>query len=195
MWNIFEQPWTLLIAGVITLLVLLTARQKLAEKHIWWPWLLPIVLVAAAFALDFFVQTDLEKINAAITAVVKAVEDENPDAIEPIIGDNYHDSLHGTKKDLLFFCRRKFSEPLVEKNIKRIVSIDISGPKAIAVFTVRVVFDQRSYIYQVYRRLILTKVKVELQKQPDNQWLISRAELLEIDLQPTSWRNIKQIRW
>ncbi|MHC4912641.1 MAG: hypothetical protein ACYTE5_06500 [Planctomycetota bacterium] len=133
MWNIFEQPWTLLTAGVIALLILLILRGKLAEKRIWWLWLLPIVLVAAAFALDFFVQTDLEKINAAITAVVKAVEDENPDAIEPIIADNYHDSLHGTKKDLLFFCRRKFSEPLVEKNIKRIVSIDISGPKAIAV--------------------------------------------------------------
>jgi hypothetical protein len=195
MWNIFEQPWTLLTAGVIALLTLLILRGKLAEKRIWWLWLLPIVLVAAAFALDFFVQTDLEKINAAITAAVKAVEDENPDAIEPIIADNYHDSLHGTKKELLYFCRRKFTGPLIEKNIKRIVSIDISGQKAIAVFTVRVIFDQQTYIYQAYKRLVLTKVKVELQKQPDNQWLISRAELLEIDLQPTSWRNVRQMRW
>lgn len=195
MWNIFEQPWTLLTAAIITLLVLMIVRQKVAEKHFWWIWLLPFALAAAAFALDFLVQTDLEKIDAAITAAVKAVEDENPDAIEPIIAENYHDSLNDTKQDLLYFCRRKFAAPLVEKNIKRIVSIDISGQKAIVVFTVRVLFDQQSYIYQAYKRLVLTKVKVELQKQPDNQWLISRAELLEIDMQPTSWRNLKQIRW
>jgi hypothetical protein len=194
MWNIFEQPWTLLIAAIIALLGLLISRRTLAEKQTWWPWLLPPLLLAAAFALDFLVQTDLEKINAVITTAVKAVEDENPDPIDSIVADNYHDSHHEDKRQLIYHCRRRFSEPLVEKNIKRIVSIDISGSKAIAVFTVRVIFDQQSYIYQAFKRLMLTKVKMDLQKQPDNRWLITRIELIEIVLQPANWRDLDQLR-
>jgi len=195
MWNIFEQPWTLLAVAVITLIVLLALRRTIEEKNRPYLWLLPPLLAALAFGLDYLIETDLEKIKAVITTAVTAVEDENPDAIDPIIADSYHDSLHNTKKDLLYYCRRRLSEPLVEKNITRIISIDISGTEAVAIFTVRIVFDQRSYIAQAYKRLILTKVEVNLQKQPDNQWLISSAELLEIDLQPTGWRDIKQIKW
>ncbi len=195
MWNIFERPWTLLAAAVIAFLVMLVLRRTIQGKKLPYLWLLPFLLALLAFGLDYLVETDLEKIKAVITTAVTAVEDENPDAIEPIIADNYRDSLHSTKKDLLYHLRRRLSEPLVEKNITRIVSIDISGTQAVAIFTVRIVFDQRSYIAQAYKQLILTKVELTLQKQPDNQWLISSAELLEIDLQPTSWRDIKQIQW
>ncbi|UCF43314.1 MAG: hypothetical protein JSV99_12225 [Planctomycetota bacterium] len=195
MWNICEQPWTLLATAVIALLAVLALRRTIQKKNLSYLWLLPPLLAALAFGLDYLVETDLEKIKAVITTAVTAVEDENPDAIEPIIADNYRDSLHSTKKDLLYYCRRRLSEPLVEKNITRITSIEISGTQAVAIFTVRIVFDQRSYIAQVYKRLVLTKVELNLQKQPDNQWLISNAELLEIDLQPTSWRDIKQIKW
>jgi hypothetical protein len=195
MWNIFEQPWTLLATAVIALIVLLALRRTIQEKNLPYLWLLPPLLALLAFGLDYLVETDLEKIKAAITTTVTAVEDENPDAIDPIIADNYRDSLHSTKRDLIYHFRRRLSEPLVEKNITRIVSIDISGTQAVAIFTVRIIFDQQSYIAQAYKRLILTKVEVELQKQPDNRWLISSAELLEIDLQPTSWRDVKQITW
>jgi hypothetical protein len=195
MWNIFEQPWTLLATALIALLVVLALRRTIQEKKLPYLWLLPPLLALLAFGLDYLVETDLEKIKAVITTAVTAVEDENPDAIEPIIADNYRDSLHSTKRDLLYYCRRRLSQPLVEKNITRIISIEISGTQAVATFTVRIVFDQQSYIAQAYKQLILTKVELALQKQPDNQWLISSAELLEIDLQPTSWRDIKQIKW
>jgi beta-lactamase regulating signal transducer with metallopeptidase domain len=195
MWNIFEQPWTLLATAVIVLLVLLALRRTIQEKNLPYLWLLPPLLALLAFGLDYLIETDLEKIKVVITTAVTAVEDENPDAIEPIIADNYRDSLHSTKRDLLYHFRRRLSEPLVEKNITRIISVEISGTQAVAIFTVRIVFDQRSYIAQAYKRLVLTKVELTLQKQPDNQWLISSAELLEIDLQPTSWREIKQIKW
>jgi hypothetical protein len=195
MWNIFEQPWTLLTAAIIILLVMLIIRSILPEKKHLWQLLLPVLLAASAFALDLLIQTDLEKINALINAGVKAVEQENPDAIEPIISDNYHDSFHNTKNDLMNYCRRRLSEPLVEKNIKRIVTIDIQEKLATAVFTVRIVFDQRSYIYQSYKPIILTKLKLDLQKEPDNNWRITQAELLEIDMQPVNWQDIQQQTW
>lgn len=192
MFNIFEQPWTLFIAAVVVLCVVFGFRSIFPEKHHWWQWLLPVFLVIAAFGLDFLVETDLEKINTIIDIGVKAVEDENPDAIEPIIADSYHDSYHSTKKALMAHCRAALSEPLVGKNIKRIVSIDLNPPKATVIFTVRLLFDPQSYVYQNFKQQLLAEVQTDLQKQPDGGWLIERVELLKIDFQPANWQYTEQ---
>ena len=189
---IFEKPWPLLItAGVVFLLVLIF-RIIFPQKRHAWQWLLPALLAAAAFGLDFLVETDREKINVVISTGVKAVEEENPDAIEAIIADNYRDSYHRTKNDLMRHCRATLSEPLVEKNIKRIRSIEISLPRATAIFTVRLVFDKHSYIYQSFKQQMFVKAQVDLQKQSNGTWLITRAEILELDLRPVNWQDITQ---
>ena len=191
MFNIFEHPWGLLTLAVVTLLILLMFRRIFTEKRHWWQWLLPAFLIAAAFGLDALVQTDLEKINAVISTAVKAVEEENPGAIETIISNNYRDSYHNTKEDLMYYCRLLLAEPLVDKNIKRILAIDISPPEATAVFTVRIVFDKRSYVYRDFKRLMLAKIELHLRKEQDKSWLINRAEILEIDRQPAKWKDVR----
>ncbi len=194
MWNFCEQPWTLIAVAVITLIVLFAMRSQIQEKKRLYLWLLPILIAAAAFALDYFMKTDLEKINEVIDTITNAVQDENPQAIETLIAQNYSDSYHTGKKELIYYCRRKLSEPIIEKNIKRIISIDISDSRAAATFTVRIIFDQQSYIYQTFVRLILTKVRIDLEKQ-HGRWLITRTELLEVDMQPFTWKDIKQATW
>ncbi len=195
MFAIFEQPWTLLIVAILVFFVMLIIRSISPEKLHWWQWLLPPLLVVAAFGLDFLIETDLEKINAVINTAVLAVEDEDPDSIELIIADNYSDSYHSTKSVLMSHCKATLSEPLVEKNIKRIVSIDIQPPRATTIFTVRILFDKQSYVYQSFKPEVLTKVKVDLQKELNNQWFINRVELLAIDLQPADWQNIQKVNW
>lgn len=190
MWNVFEHPWCLIIVSVLTLFVVMIIRSALPQKHRWWHFALPVVVIAAAFGLDFLVQTDTELIKIVISTAVKAVEDENPDAIESVIAENYRDSKHRSKRRLIAHCASTFSQPLIDKIIKRIVSLEISSPNATAVLTARVLFDKESEIYQGFRREMFTKVKLELQKQPDKNWLISRAEILEIDLQPARWKDI-----
>jgi hypothetical protein len=192
MFNFFEHPWGLIIIAIITFFVVLIFRSISPEKRRWWQWLLPAFLVIAAFGLDSLVETDLEKINAVIDKGVKAVEDEDPDSIEQIIADNYSDSYHRTKRALMLHCRAQLSEPLIERNVKRIISINIQPPEATAIFTVRILFDKRSYVYQSFKTQMLIKLQVDLQKQPDNQWLINRAELLAIDLHPADWKNTEQ---
>lgn len=192
MFNFFEHPWGLIIIAIITFFVVLIFRSISPEKRRWWQWCLPAFLIVAAFGLDLLVETDLEKVNAVIDTGVKAVEDEDPDSIEQIIADNYSDSYHSTKSVLMSHCRAQLSEPLVEKNIKRIVSIDIQPPEATAIFTVRILFDKQSYVYQSFKTQMLTKVQVDLQKQLNNQWLINRVELLAIDLHPSDWKDVKQ---
>jgi hypothetical protein len=192
MFDVFEHPWGLLIIAGVAAIILLILRSVAPGKCRWWLWLLPIFLVVAAFGLDYLVETDLEKINSVINKGVKAVQDENPDAIEPLIADDYHDSYHSSKSDLMEHCRDVLSGPLVEKNIKRTVSVDIQPPKATEIFTVRILFDKRSFVYQEFKQQMLIEAQADLRKQPDGRWLINRVELLKIDFQPAKWQSVKQ---
>jgi len=191
MLNIFEQPWTLLGTSVIVLLVILTIRSVWPERHRWWQLLVPVAIAVTGFGLDFFVQTDLEKINALIDTGIKAVEEEDCNAIEAIIADNYRDSFHNTKDDFVSHCKVQLTPGLVVKNKKRACLAELSPPTATATIFILLTFDKDSYISREYKSSILVKAKLYLQKQSDKGWLITRAEILEIDRQPVNWRQIR----
>jgi hypothetical protein len=186
MTNIFEQPWLLLIASVIILLAVAVIRGLFPQRHRWWFWLLPVVIATAAFAIDFFVQTDTEKIKEAIA---KAVEKEDAGAIGPLISNDYRDSFHASKQALLDNCKQRLSEPIIEKNVHGIVSLDVRPANATVIFTVRVVFDPQGPIYE-YRKMMIFKLRAELRKE-GVRWLFTRVEVLEIDLQPANWQHIQ----
>jgi len=250
MFNIFEQPWTLLIAGIVVWLALLVIH---GDGRLWWQshlviflavacfaldflvkaglfkisktltiiiqvilvlaiaalltlqiihvivvykrrrwqWLLPIILVAAAFGLDFVVRTDLERINSLIRTARKAAEQEDFDAIEALISADYSDSFHNAKVDLMNHCRRLLSEPLVEKTRKMSLEVDISSPKAEATLVAVIHFEKQSRVYREYRPFVIFKIKLDLQKGQDKRWLIHRTEVLEIDRRPVKWRDIR----
>ncbi len=192
MFNIFENPWGLLTAAVVLAIVVWIFRSLAPQKMRWWLWLLPLAIGCAAFAIDFLVETDTEKIEKTIYALTKAVEQENCNAIAPLIAENYNDSYHKTKKFFTNYCKVRLEKPIIVKAITRIVSLEQASPNAIAIFTVRVLFDEQSDISQVYKSDIFFKVQADLEKQPDNQWLINRIELLEIDHFPAGWRGIQQ---
>jgi len=192
MFEIFEQQWTLLIAATLVSFVMLMVRRIFPEKRHWWQLVLPLLFAVAAFGLDWFVRTDSEEINAVINAGVKAVEKEDCVSIETIISENYHDSYHNTKDKLMRRCRPRLSEPLVDKNYKTILAINISPSKttATAIFTVRMIFDKQSYVYRSFKSQMLIKVEIKLQKEQD-RWLINRVEVIEIDRHPVSWQDIR----
>jgi hypothetical protein len=192
MFDVFEQPWGLLIIAGVAGLILLILRTVAPQKCRWWLWLLPAVLAVAAFGFDYLVETDREKINAVISIAVEGVENEDPDSIEMLIADDYRDSYHGSKDALMAHCEEMLSEPLFGKNIKRIVSIDIKAPEATVIFTVRVLFDPQSYVYQGFKQQLLAEVQADMRKQPDKSWLIRRTELLRIDFMPAGWQYTEQ---
>jgi hypothetical protein len=190
MLDIFDKPWTLLGAAVLVLFVMLTFRSMFPEKRRWWQLLVPALLAAGAFGLDLLVQTDMEKIEAVINTGIRAVEEEDCNAIGQIISDNYSDSHHSTKQQLLAHCRRELSRSLVEKNKRRGWVIDLSEPNATVILFMLTTFDKNSYIAE-YKSFLLIEARLYLQKQPDKRWLISRVELLKIDRQPVNWSQIR----
>jgi hypothetical protein len=192
MFNFFEQPWTLLGAAVLVLFGVLTFRGIFPEKRRWWQLMLPALVTVGSFGLDLLVQTDLEKIKALVKTGAKAVEEENCNAIAQIISDDYGDSYHNTKRELMSHCMLKLSEPLIEKNRKMGVLIEISPPNATVTLTVITHFDKQSDIYKEFLKpFIMTKTKLYLRKEHDKRWLINRVELLELDKQPANWGDLR----
>ena len=193
MFNFFEQPWTLLFVSVVVLFIVLrSSKLCLAGTRLKWL-ALPVLLAVIGVGLEFFIETDMEKINAVIAAAVSAVETEDSLMLEGIISADYRDSFHRSKKHLITHCRARFSEPLIEKCITRIVSMEKSRQNAAVVLTARVVFDKRSFISQD-RPLTLVKLKIEFKKQADKNWYISRTEILEIDKQPVGWEYVSGVK-
>jgi hypothetical protein len=188
--TIFEQPWMLLTIAVGVLLVLRILYWFLADKWRWWIWLLPVVIAISAFALDYFVVTDSEKIRQVIQTCIVDVEHENVDAFEKLFADDYHDSFHHDKESMMNNFRSMLSRPLVEKGHLKISALKINGTQAKVNFGVWINFEKESEIYRTYKPQAFVLMMIELQKQADKRWLISRAELLEADLQKVRWSDI-----
>jgi hypothetical protein len=188
MTNIFEQPWLLLIVSGSVLLVVFVIRAVFPQKFKWL-WLLPVLLAASAFAVDYFIDTDTEKVRVVIAKLVKAAEKEDAEAMMSRLCDDYRDSFHPSKQALLNDCRWWLSEPVIEKNVLSIVSLKVEPPNAEAVFTVRVVFDPQGPVYEL-RKMMLFKLRADLREERGG-WCFSRVEVLEIDLQPADWRRIQ----
>ena len=99
-------------------------------------------------------------------------------------------TIHFTNPgELLENCRQRLSEPIIEKNVLSIVSMEVKPPKATVVFTVRVVFDPKGFVYE-FKKMMLFKLQAQLAKEGD-KWLLSRIEILAIDLQNADWRHIQ----
>lgn len=187
MWDVFEQPWTLLGAAVLVLMGVLTFRSVVPEKKRWWHWLLPLAVAALAVGLDEFVATDLEKTNALVDTCLQAVEDEDCPTIARLLDDDYEDSFHTSKDRLMARCRDKLTPPAIE-SIKRIsTATELEPPTARMIFTLLVKFDKESRWARMYKPSALIKIEVRMAKQPDGTWLISRIEILEADKMPVSW--------
>lgn len=191
MFDFFEQPYTLIGAAILVLFGVLTFRSVLPEKRRWWQLLLPVFVAVAAFGLDTLVQTDLEKINSVINTIIKAVEEEDCNAIEAIIAEDYRDSYHNTKRHLLTHCRQRLTPSLIEKNKKTASLVELSPPNAIATLFMLTTFDKNSSISVNYKSFLFLKIELRLQKQHDKTWLINRAEILELDRHPAKWNDIR----
>ena len=190
MFNFFEQPWTLLGAAVLTLFGVFTYRSVLPEKSHWWQWLLPSFVAILAFGVDILIKTDLERVNAVVKTAIQAVEDENTDAIQAIIAENYRDSYHPNKASLVAHFREELSEDLVAKNTKSASLVQLSPPKATVTLFLLTTFNRSSYVARNYKPLLYIEADLYLEKQPDKNWLISRIEVREIDRQPVSWKRV-----
>ena len=187
--SIYEQPWLLLITSGSALLATIIYRGLWPQRRRWWQWGFFLIVALAAFGIDFFVQTDVEKVKRVIVMGVKAAQNEDVEAIGELLADDYRDSFNGSKKALMIRLRAQIPEPIIEKNVLRIISLNVTSPNATSVFTVRVVFDPQGPVFEFRKQMIL-KFEAGLVKR-GREWFFRDVELLEIDLQPAGWKSIQ----
>ena len=190
MWNIFEQPWTLLGAAVLVFFGVLTYRSVWYEKRRWWQWLLPLVLVGAAFGLDYLVTTDLEQVRATIKSLLQAVENEDCAAISAVIAPDYSDIRHSSKAALMTRCRQELNGPTIEQLKKLDDLVELSSREAKVTLSLFVRFTKGSRIANQYKEVFLAKVRLHLKKQSNGKWLIDRNDMLEVDKIPVTWNSV-----
>ena len=70
MFNIFEQPWTLLITAILAWFILLVIH---GDSRLWWQSHLVIFLAVACFALRFLVEAGLFKISKTLTIIIQVI--------------------------------------------------------------------------------------------------------------------------
>ena len=190
MWNVFEQPWTLLGVSVLVLFGMLTFRSVWVEKRRWWQLLIPLALAGAAFGLDYLVATDLEKVHRTARSLLAAVQNEDCQALSALIASEYKDSRHATKAALLKHCRQELQGPTVVVLKNKGDEVELSGSEATMTLSLFIRFEKESRIAKEYKQIFLARVRLDLTKRPEGQWLIRKAELLEVDRFPVTWSSV-----
>lgn len=194
MWNVFEQPWTLLVTAAILLLFVAVIRLFVNEKYKQLLWLIPILVALMGPALDLAVYTDREKIKDVLDTGVTALENEDCDAIASIIAGSYSDSIHSDKADFMRSCRNIIQPPMVSKIYASILDMNISGNSASVNMLNRIFFDEKSD-YIEFAKLILVNVQIELEKGPGGNWLVSQTEILAVNNQTSDWKKVDYSNW
>ncbi len=190
MFNVIETPWLLLSAAFVLLVVITVVRRSRPEKRRWWQLFLPAVLLGSAFALDFFVKTDYEKIQTLMSLGKKSVIDRNINQIDTIISPHYYDAGHNSKENFMAFCRFILSKPLLKKVKTRYNKLTISAPEAISEMEIVAHLLPES-VYASAGRIVFVKAKLYFTKTYDKNWLISSFEILEINKQPFNWKYFR----
>jgi len=191
MWNVFEQPWTLLAAAGVVLLIVMTFRAVCPDRQRHWQMAIPVILVVMAFALDLLVATDPEKVRALMSDAMTAGRKEDIPGLERLLAEDYRDSYHRDKRHLIEHARTALAQSPIAA-IKQI-SLDlepIKPPNASAAMFAMTTFDPNSLVAANYKPILFVGLRFSLAKQPDRRWLIKAIELVEVDKQPLTWGQV-----
>ena len=66
MFNLFEQPWTLVGVGFIALFCLWLFRVFAPDKWRWWLLGIPVLIAVLGFGLDWLVESDTEELAVEV---------------------------------------------------------------------------------------------------------------------------------
>ena len=187
--QIFETPWPIFTVAIIVLAVVVLIRQTWPDKRRWWQLVIPLALGIGAFGLDYFFDTDYEKIESVINSGIHAVIDQDLNRIDRIISPDYSDSRHRSKAALMSYCRDLLAQPFVNRIKKQQELVTISAPTAVAELSVRLHLNQQN-VYTATANIMYVKLKFDLTKTLSGNWFISRTELIAVNYQPMGWGDV-----
>ena len=145
-----------------------------------------------AFAIAYFVQTDKEKILAAVNKGIKAFETQDIQPIREIIADDYSDSAHSSKELIVAYCQALFETATVDKITLYSRQLNIEDSAATFIMEGLVKFNENSRIAQMGKPLLLVKARLMFHETAEKNWLINSTEILELDRNPVNWNQLHE---
>lgn len=191
MWNIFEYPFVGIGIAVISMIALWILGAFWPEKKRKWHFAVPFVIIGLAFAVEYLVQTDKEKIQAAINKGIKAFETQNIQPIREIIADDYTDTAHSSKEFIIAYCQALFETAAVGKITLYSRQIEVKDDTAAFTTEAIVKFAENSRIAQMGKSFMLVKARFHFKKTQDKRWLINNCEILELDRNSVNWNQLR----
>lgn len=185
MFNVFEQPWLLVILAMAAFLCQRILRSINPEKWSNRYLLVPFGILGAAFLVDFAVQTDNEKVEHLIKAVRKAIVNEDSATVESVMSEDYSDNFHRNKNSAISHLKLFFEIAPVESAAIIEKLAEIGNEKAFVKLKVTILFGPDAPI-----SLASVVFSLDLIKNQANQWLIYSSKLYELNKQPVQWQNL-----
>jgi hypothetical protein len=198
MWNIFEYPFVGIGLAVISMIALWIFGAFRPDKKRKWHFAIPFVIIGLSLAIEYFVQTDKEKITAAVNKGIKAFETQDIQPIREIIADDYYDTAHSSKEFIVAYCQALFETATADKITiySSSLEMDSTGSPQVkdsnATFTMEVLvrFAGNSQPAQMGKPLMLVKARLRFEKTPNKRWLINSCEILELDRNQVNWGQL-----
>ncbi|MEN8127753.1 MAG: hypothetical protein ABFR90_08095 [Planctomycetota bacterium] len=187
MWNIFENCWLLLTLAGIAWVVASVIRQ---EKPEWGykPLLVPLLLAALAFGLDYAFTTDYEAVSSIIPACKRAAVAGDPVRIMELISPDYKDRYHRDKAALNNRVRHIITGSSINRIRTQSHTVSIDGIKAQSELGIAVHLNNDSR-YAGYGNFFLIEMAFEYEKIAD-KWYIRRMALTSVNNQPMGWTDV-----
>lgn len=189
MMNVFENPWLLLTLAAIALIPAAIVRQAKPEWG-YLPLLVPVLLAALGFGLDYAVQTDSEKIHAIIRNCRQAAVEGRIQPLQESICDDYDDGVHRSKAQFIASAERVIHTASVSKVRFQRIGLTLEDRHASVEMDTVVHLDQDSQ-YAAFGSLVFVSLRLQFAKQPDDRWCISGTQVISINNQSMNWGGIR----
>lgn len=184
--NIFETPWLLIIvsAGIWATISVVSMFRGIQKDY--YRLLIPLLLVPVAFAVDFFVKTDYEKVDNNIKIFTSSAVEQTPEKIPPIVSQEYSDKSNRSKSQFTNMCNRYFSEPNVKKINRRFFNVTFDKKTAVCQVNVVIIMNPESP-YAEFSSILTVEAKVYFAKNDKGRWLMTSSEIISVNNNPASW--------
>ncbi|MCD4830834.1 MAG: hypothetical protein K8R02_03380 [Anaerohalosphaeraceae bacterium] len=191
MFNVLESPMLLSLVAAASVIVVWVLRAIYPAKMNWRCSLVPVLIIAIALGLDFFVKTDSEKIRSAVTASIKSFRLKQIEPIASVIAGDYSDQANGSRDVMIAYCQALFEIAPVERITLLSRQLEIEGRKGNFVSEGLVKFAEESEIAKMGKVAMLVKFRLHFKKLPSERWVVYSSDILEIDRKPISWSKVK----
>ena len=187
--SIFEKPWLLLTVAAIGLVAAgFVCQIRPAWKR--WPFLVPLLIAAAAFGMDRLVQTDTEQIRSVLSQCRRHAMERNIRKIEPYIADTYMDFTHRSKESLIRSIEARIETAGIERAVQRQHTLNIEGDTAVSQVRFRLHLNPKNSPYAIGASLMFVTLEIHYKRQTDGRWQIQQVLLKSVNDQPMGWKEV-----